>query len=98
MNSAPPGMGSSSCTSTPSMSVSHVWTGRDSLMAPSSQPPSPSRHMTTRRDFDVHVRRLGGIFAYTYAHAASPDVRPDVLEPQSLVERASARVVLLHPD
>ena len=35
MNSAAPAIGSSSCTSTPSMSVSQVCTGRDSLMGPS---------------------------------------------------------------
>src|SRR3954451_12798001 len=36
MNSEAPSIGSSSCTSTPSMSVSQVWTGRCSLMPPLS--------------------------------------------------------------
>src|SRR3954453_10865387 len=72
MNSAAPGIGSSSCTSTPSMSVSQVWTGRDSLMPPSFRTASVAGRRARRRlrpsspevddggDGATAVRTLGG--------------------------------------
>src|SRR4051794_15360574 len=59
MNSAPPGIGSSSCTSTPSMSVSQVWTGRCSVMGPLSG--SPVDSATRRRPGSAGIPGSPGI-------------------------------------